>query len=158
MSLYILDTHGELVHMERMDGQVYNNIRTAYMKAETARKSRGPTSVFNAQLKNNPAGTPRTVTDPATVWREIERIRLDGVALAVEDVAFTYPNGRRVLDGFSLHVEPGETVALIGPSGAGKSTVCSLVLRLYAPDRGRITLKGVDIAELAEAERKAVER
>jgi glc operon protein GlcG len=63
MSLYILDTHGELVHMERMDGQVYNNIRTAYMKAETARKSRGPTSVFNAQLKNNPAGTPRTVTE-----------------------------------------------------------------------------------------------
>jgi ABC-type multidrug transport system fused ATPase/permease subunit len=43
-------------------------------------------------------------------------------------------------------------VALIGPSGAGKSTVCSLVLRLYAPDRGRITLSGVDIAHLAETD------
>lgn len=61
MSLYILDTFGELVHMERMDGQVFNNIRTALMKAETSLKTRVPTSVYNAQLRNNPAGQPRTI-------------------------------------------------------------------------------------------------
>jgi uncharacterized protein GlcG (DUF336 family) len=61
MSLYIVDTFGEFVHMERMDGQVYNNIRTALMKAQTSLQARVPTSVYNAQLRNNPGGQPRTI-------------------------------------------------------------------------------------------------
>jgi len=61
MSLYILDTAGEFVHMERMDGQVFNNIRTALMKAQTSLKTRVPTSVYNAQGKNNPGGQTRTI-------------------------------------------------------------------------------------------------
>jgi len=61
MSLYVLDTFGELVHMERMDGQVFNNIRTALMKAETSLKTRVPTSVYNAQARNNPAGQNRNI-------------------------------------------------------------------------------------------------
>lgn len=61
MSLYILDNAGELVHMERMDGQVFNNIRTALMKAQTSLKTRVPTSVYTAQGKNNPAGLARTI-------------------------------------------------------------------------------------------------
>jgi len=62
MSLYILDNAGEFVHMERMDGQVYNNIRTALLKAQSSLRSRQPTSANGAQLKNNPAGTARTTT------------------------------------------------------------------------------------------------
>jgi glc operon protein GlcG len=62
MSLYIIDNAGEFVHMERMDGQVFNNIRTALLKAQSSLKTRQPTSVNAAQLKNNPAGTPRTTT------------------------------------------------------------------------------------------------
>jgi uncharacterized protein GlcG (DUF336 family) len=61
MSLYILDNFGEFVHMERMDGQVFNNIRTALMKAETSLKTRVPTSVYNAQARNNPGGQTRTI-------------------------------------------------------------------------------------------------
>ena len=61
MSLYVLDNFGEFVHMERMDGQVFNNIRTALMKAETSLKTRVPTSVYTAQGRNNPAGLPRTI-------------------------------------------------------------------------------------------------
>ena len=61
MSLYILDTAGEFVHMERMDGQVFNNIRTALLKAQTSLKTRVPTSVYNAQGKNNPAGQTRII-------------------------------------------------------------------------------------------------
>jgi glc operon protein GlcG len=60
-SIYVLDNAGEFVHMERMDGQVYNNIRTAMLKAQTSLKTRAPTSIVGAQLKNNPAGTPRQV-------------------------------------------------------------------------------------------------
>ncbi len=62
MSLYILDNAGEFVHMERMDGQVFNNIRTALLKAQTSLKTRQPTSIIAAQLKNNPGGIPRSTT------------------------------------------------------------------------------------------------
>jgi glc operon protein GlcG len=60
MSLYIVDNAGEFVHMERMDGQVYNNMRTALLKAQTSLKTRQPTSINAAQLRNNPAGLPRS--------------------------------------------------------------------------------------------------
>lgn len=58
-SIYVIDTAGEMVHMERMDGQVFNNIRTALLKAQTALRSRQPTSIRTAQLKNDPEGMPR---------------------------------------------------------------------------------------------------
>lgn len=61
-SIYVLDNAGEFVHMERMDGQAYNNIRTALLKAQTSLKSRQPTSALNANLKNNPGNTPRQTT------------------------------------------------------------------------------------------------
>jgi glc operon protein GlcG len=60
MSLYVIDNAGEFVHMERMDGQIYLNMRTAMLKAQTALKTRQPTSINSAQLKNNPAGIPRS--------------------------------------------------------------------------------------------------
>jgi ATP-binding cassette subfamily B protein len=67
--------------------------------------------------------------------------------LAFEDVHFHYPSrpDRPALDGISLHVEPGETVALVGPSGAGKSTLFQLALRFHDPEAGRVALDGVDL-------------
>jgi len=62
-TIYIIDTAGELVHMERMDGQIYNNIRTALLKAQTALKTRQPTSIRAVQLKNDPNGIPRQLTE-----------------------------------------------------------------------------------------------
>jgi uncharacterized protein GlcG (DUF336 family) len=59
-SIYIIDNAGEFVHMERMDGEVFNNIRTALMKAQTALRSRQPTSIRAADLKNDPSGYPRS--------------------------------------------------------------------------------------------------
>jgi glc operon protein GlcG len=61
MSLFIIDPAGNLVHSERMDGQVYNNMNTALLKAETALKTKQPTSVRAAGLRNDPAGMPRSV-------------------------------------------------------------------------------------------------
>src|ERR1043166_8137307 len=58
-SIYILDTHGEFVHQERGDGQIYPNMHTAMLKAQTALQTRRPTSIPNAQLRNDPSGTPR---------------------------------------------------------------------------------------------------
>ncbi|MEO3474557.1 ABC transporter transmembrane domain-containing protein [Roseomonas sp. CAU 1739] len=67
------------------------------------------------------------------------------------DVTFRYPSrpDTSALDGFTLEVAPGETVALVGPSGAGKTTVLSLLLRFYDPQGGVILLDGVDIARAA---------
>ncbi|PYS13236.1 MAG: hypothetical protein DMG15_11745 [Acidobacteria bacterium] len=58
-SIYILDTHGTFVHQERGDGQIYTNIHTAMLKAQTALETRRPTSIPNAQLRNDPSGNPR---------------------------------------------------------------------------------------------------
>ncbi len=75
-------------------------------------------------------------------------------ALAFEDVRFHYPTRRDVaaLNGFSLAIRPGETVAVVGPSGAGKSTLFQLVQRFYDPDQGRILLDGVDLRDADPAE------
>ena len=61
MSLFILDPAGNFVHAERMDGQVFNNIRTALLKAQTSLKTHVPTSVYTAQGRNNPQGQTRTI-------------------------------------------------------------------------------------------------
>lgn len=69
-------------------------------------------------------------------------------ALALRGVVFGYREGRPVLDGVDLHVEAGETVALLGCSGGGKSTLLRLLLRFHEPQAGRILLGGHDIREL----------
>ncbi len=80
-------------------------------------------------------------------------------AIAFEDVRFTYPTrpDQQALDGVSLTVNPGETVALVGPSGAGKSTIFQLLLRFYDPVAGRVTLDGTDLRDLSRREfRKSI--
>ena len=70
-----------------------------------------------------------------------------------DHVVFHYPQRPDLpaLDGFDLHVRPGETVALVGPSGAGKSTVFSLLLRFHDPQSGTVSLDGIDVRELDPA-------
>jgi ATP-binding cassette subfamily C protein CydC len=70
--------------------------------------------------------------------------------VGLEDVTARYPGGPGVLDGFELRLEPGRRVALVGPSGAGKTTVVSLLLRFLDPVRGRVTIDGRDVRELAQ--------
>ncbi|MET0280687.1 MAG: ABC transporter transmembrane domain-containing protein [Steroidobacteraceae bacterium] len=70
--------------------------------------------------------------------------------LRLESLVFRYPSrpDSPALDGVTLDIAPGETVAIVGASGAGKSTLLQLLLRFYDPDAGRILLDGVDIARL----------
>jgi ABC-type multidrug transport system fused ATPase/permease subunit len=62
-----------------------------------------------------------------------------------ERVSFGYNPARPVLRDVSLHIRPGERVALLGPSGAGKSTLLALVARLYDPDAGQVLIDGHDL-------------
>ncbi|MFE8937075.1 ABC transporter ATP-binding protein [Streptomyces sp. NPDC007872] len=65
-----------------------------------------------------------------------------------DDVSFGYEDGRPVLDGFSLEIRPGETVAVVGASGSGKSTVSLLLPRFYDVSRGAVLVGGHDVREL----------
>jgi ATP-binding cassette subfamily B protein len=67
------------------------------------------------------------------------------VDVVLDDVHFGYTRSEPVLDGVSLHVEPGETLALIGTSGSGKSTVSLLLPRFYDVQQGAIRVGGLDI-------------
>jgi len=86
------------------------------------------------------------------------RDRTDAVELArttghirFENVRFNYgKDDTRLFDGLDLDIAPGEKVGLVGPSGAGKSTIVSLMLRLFEPEAGRITIDGADIADVTQ--------
>ena len=64
-------------------------------------------------------------------------------------------DGKPVLRDFSMTVKAGEQVTLVGRTGAGKSTVFRLLLGLYAPQAGKITVGGVDVAAITDRERRA---
>ena len=66
----------------------------------------------------------------------------------VEDVSFTYDGDVGVLHHMNLHIEPGETVAIVGPSGGGKSTLCQLLPRFYDVTDGSIAVDGHDVRRL----------
>jgi ATP-binding cassette subfamily C protein CydCD len=73
---------------------------------------------------------------------------IGGLAVELADVSFAYPaRPRPALDGVSLRVPVGSTVALVGPSGAGKTTVANLLLRFWDPQRGVVRLLGHDLRD-----------
>jgi ATP-binding cassette subfamily B protein len=66
--------------------------------------------------------------------------------ITFDRVGFQYEGGQQpVLDNLTLKLNVGKTIAIVGPSGSGKSTLLNLILRLYSPDEGRVTIDGVDI-------------
>ncbi len=75
--------------------------------------------------------------------------RADGVRF--EDVSFKYPGAQEpALEHISLHLKPGESLALVGENGSGKTTLIKLLTRLYQPTSGRILLDGQDLEEWDE--------
>jgi ATP-binding cassette subfamily B protein len=74
--------------------------------------------------------------------------------ISFENVTFRYPTrpDTSALNGVTLEVAPGETVALVGPSGAGKTTILQLLMRFYDPQAGRITLDGVALPDMERAD------
>lgn len=96
-------------------------------------------------------GTEDSVQDPL---RPVALPRPVRGEIAFRAVTFRYPARPEAsaLNGVSLHVKPGETVALVGPSGAGKTTILQLLMRFYDPQAGEITLDGLALSALARAD------
>jgi ABC-type multidrug transport system fused ATPase/permease subunit len=113
----------------------------------------GPLSAIahtTGQLQGALAGTRRVRAMFALIPETVEApdaIETGDIAgeIRVEDVGFTYPNGKQVLDGISFAARPGEMVALVGLTGAGKTTLVSLIPRFYDATTGRVTIDGVDV-------------
>jgi len=75
----------------------------------------------------------------------------------LDHVHFAYAADRPVLPDLELHIPEGQTVALVGTTGAGKTTIAKLMARFYDPDRGAVTLDGVDLRQLGDDDlRRAV--
>jgi len=104
------------------------------------------------------------ISHSLAAWRRVERV-LDadeivthgglepslaptGASVDGVQVGFGYAPDEPVLEGLTLDVEPGETIAIVGPTGAGKSTLAHLIARLWDPDLGAITLDGRDVRDL----------
>ncbi|MEV6270241.1 ABC transporter ATP-binding protein [Kribbella sp. NPDC051936] len=80
-----------------------------------------------------------------------------GELVEARDVRFSYVDGRDVLHGVDLTIQPGERIAMVGPSGAGKSTLGRLVAGIHPPRTGSVTVGGVGMTELPlDALRKQV--
>jgi len=85
------------------------------------------------------------IAEPTTPLPDPARGRID-----IVDLNFAYPTriDRPALKDFTLHVEPGQRVALVGPSGAGKSTVFQMILRFHDPQSGQVSFDGIDLREV----------
>ena len=79
----------------------------------------------------------KTLSASSPAWQE------DAPLIAVEHLAFAYHDGIPILQDFSCTIRHGEHTAIIGESGAGKTTLASLLLRLWEPDSGTISYRGV---------------
>jgi ATP-binding cassette, subfamily B, bacterial len=88
---------------------------------------------------------------PIRIPREGKVLVPDAVrgAIAIDRLSFAYEPGHPVLNDISLNIPAGSTVAFVGTTGSGKTTLIKLLLRFYAPQKGKILLDGQDIAQIA---------
>lgn len=102
-----------------------------------------------AQVCSNLEQVFDTIDYPVDIANEKECVTLENVQGRVDfnDVTFEYDEGIPVLEHFDLHVQPGETIALVGPTGAGKTTVINMITRFYDVLEGSVTIDGVDVRQ-----------
>lgn len=77
-------------------------------------------------------------------------------SICFENVTFSYSADRKILKNFTLEIKKGQMVALVGATGSGKSTLANLLPRFYDPDEGRITIDGIDIRDVPNADLKGL--
>jgi len=109
---------------------------------------------LNTNLQEGLAAAERTFSvldTPATVASRpgAPALRIEGGGVRLDGVFFTYDGAKVILDGLTLDVPAGRTVALVGPSGAGKSTVLNLLPRFFDVADGSVRIDGQDVREVS---------
>ena len=94
------------------------------------------------------------LTQPERAAQAAESAAVPRGDVAVDHVTFGY-GGRTVLSDLSFTVKAGEQATLVGRTGAGKSTVFKLLLGLYRPEKGTVTIGGVDVSQIADRQRRS---
>jgi len=110
----------------------------------------------NMSIQQGMAGAQRLFTlldikPEITEKPDAKPLVLKGGGVRLEDVRFSYKTGTPALNGVSMEIQAGATVALVGPSGAGKSTVLNLIPRFYDVDEGRVLIDNTDVRDVTLA-------
>jgi ATP-binding cassette, subfamily B, bacterial len=135
-------TLGGLLAFLAFLSQLFGPVSGLTTLATTAAASAAGAERIVELLDQTPTVADRPAAIPLTARGEI----------VFDRVSFRYPNAdAAALTDVSFRVAPGETLALVGPSGAGKSTIVNLLLRMYDPAAGRVTLDGHDLRDLTLA-------
>ncbi|MFD4129765.1 ABC transporter ATP-binding protein [Streptomyces globisporus] len=138
-------TLGTFVAFSTYLAQLVGPVRMLAMVLTVGQQARAGVERVLELIDTEPSMTDGTKELPADAPAGIE----------FDDVRFGYDEDRPVLDGFSLTVEPGETVAVVGASGSGKSTVSLLLPRFYDVSHGAVLIGGHDVRELTQASLRA---
>ena len=79
-----------------------------------------------------------------------DAVRLEQIQgnICMEDVAFSYEEGQRLIEGLNLDVKPGQRIAIVGPTGCGKTTLINLLMRFYDVTGGSIQVEGQDVRKV----------
>ncbi|MFF2534812.1 ABC transporter ATP-binding protein [Streptomyces cyaneofuscatus] len=138
-------TLGTFVAFSTYLAQLVGPVRMLAMVLTVGQQARAGVERVLELIDTEPSMTDGTKELPADAPAGIE----------FDDVRFGYDEERPVLDGFSLTVEPGETLAIVGASGSGKSTVSLLLPRFYDVSHGAVLIGGHDVRELTQASLRA---
>ncbi|WP_329392438.1 ABC transporter ATP-binding protein [Streptomyces sp. NBC_01716] len=131
-------TLGTFVAFSTYLAQLVGPVRMLAMVLTVGQQARAGVERVLELIDTEPSIQDGTKTLPADVEASVE----------FDDVTFSYEDGRTVLEGFSLEIRPGETVAVVGSSGSGKSTVSLLLPRFYDVTHGAVLVGGHDVREL----------
>jgi len=100
-----------------------------------------------AQVSANLERIFETIDTPSVIDDTSNSIELKNVSGKIDfnNITFGYEEGINILENFDLHVEEGQSIALVGPTGAGKTTVINLLTRFYDVKEGSVTIDGIDV-------------
>ena len=102
-----------------------------------------------AQVSSNLEQVFDTIDYPLEIKDKENAVILKDVKGKVDfnNVTFAYEDDTNILENFTLHVKPGETIALVGPTGAGKTTIINMLTRFYDVKEGSVMIDGVDVRD-----------
>jgi ABC-type multidrug transport system fused ATPase/permease subunit len=128
---------GLVMYLNMLTEELLNSFWGYAALIERVHEGMEPTRVLIGMLQETPEIRDSAEARPVTVG--------GGVDIDIQQLSFTYSRGERVLDNFSLRIEPGTVVGVTGRSGVGKTTLQHLLARLLEPQEGSIVISGEDI-------------